>query len=178
MSTEQHNQQSNTSQQTDRASPSPHRRSVSQHNSSSNPEHIASRFRHRRSFTGSDQRSPISHVARSATHHLLRRLSFAPSLVACSVACRSSLGLGSLRCSLNLNLNLKVFHHFSIVFFLTLSLSLSLYLKNESESERVSLSLSFFSFKAVFELAKNCFQKSFSVKPTCLAATENRISRK
>ena len=99
MSTEQHNQQSNTSQQTDRASPSPHRRSVSQHNSSSNPEHIASRFRHRRSFTGSDQRSPISHVARSVTHHLLRRLSFAPSLVACSVACRSSLGLGLLRSS-------------------------------------------------------------------------------
>ena len=146
MSTEQHNQQSNTSQQTDRASPLPHRRSVSQHNSSSNPEHITSRFRHQRSFTGLDQRSPISHVARSVTHCLLCRLSFAPSLVACSVACRSSLGLGLLRCSLNLNLNLKVFHHFSIVFFLTLSvsLSLSLYLKNESESERVSLSLSFF----------------------------------
>ena len=32
--------------------------------------------------------------------------------------------------------------------------------------------------KAVFELAENCFRKSFSVKPTRLAATENRFSGK
>ena len=32
--------------------------------------------------------------------------------------------------------------------------------------------------KAAFELAVNRFRKSFSVKPACLAATENRISRK
>ena len=30
--------------------------------------------------------------------------------------------------------------------------------------------------KAAFELAVNHFWKSFSVKPTCLAATENKIS--
>ena len=30
--------------------------------------------------------------------------------------------------------------------------------------------------KAAFELAVNHFRKSFSVKPACLAATENRIS--
>ena len=53
-STEQRNQHCNTSQQTDRASP--HWRLVSQHNLSSSPEHIASRFGHRR--------SPIGHVAR------------------------------------------------------------------------------------------------------------------
>ena len=29
--------------------------------------------------------------------------------------------------------------------------------------------------KAAFELAVNRFRKSFSVKPACLAATENRI---
>ena len=29
----------------------------------------------------------------------------------------------------------------------------------------------------MFELAENRFRKSFSVKPTCLAITENRISR-
>ena len=32
------------------------------------------------------------------------------------------------------------------------------------------------SIKAAFELAVNHFWKSFSVKPTCLAATENKIS--
>ena len=32
--------------------------------------------------------------------------------------------------------------------------------------------------KAVFELAVNGFRKSFFVKSTCLAATENRIFRK
>ena len=30
--------------------------------------------------------------------------------------------------------------------------------------------------KATFELTVNHFRKSFSVKPTCLAATENKIS--
>ena len=35
-----------------------------------------------------------------------------------------------------------------------------------------------FSTKAVFESAENRFKKSFSVKPTCLATTENRISGK
>ena len=33
------------------------------------------------------------------------------------------------------------------------------------------------SIKAAFELAVNHFRKSFSVKPVCLAATKNRISR-
>ena len=35
-----------------------------------------------------------------------------------------------------------------------------------------------FHCKAAFELAENLFRKSFSVKPTCLVATENRISEK
>ena len=37
---------------------------------------------------------------------------------------------------------------------------------------------SFQSSKTVFELAVNGFRKSFSVKPVCLAVTENRISGK
>ena len=37
---------------------------------------------------------------------------------------------------------------------------------------------SFQSSKAAFELAVNGFRKSFSVKPVCLAVTENRISGK
>ena len=61
-SIEQHIQHCNTSQQTDRALL--HRRSVSQHNSSSSPEHIASGFRHRRSLTGLDRRLLFGHIAR------------------------------------------------------------------------------------------------------------------
>ena len=97
-------------------SASPHRRLVSQHNSSSSPKHIALGFGHRRSLTGSDRRSPIGHVA--------RRLFRCPSL---GLLCRPSLSL--LRCSLNLNLNLKVFHNFSLLlFFLSNSLSLFLFI--------------------------------------------------
>ena len=138
-SIEQHSQHCNTSQQTDRASL--HRRSVSQHNSSSSPQHITSGFGHRRSLTGSDRRSPIGHVARRSAQS--RRLLRHSLLVACYVVRRSSFGLlrrpslgllyclslSLLRCSLNLSL--KVFHNFSLSFFsLTLLVSLSLYLKN------------------------------------------------
>ena len=147
-STEQCSQHCNTTQQTDQASL--HRRSVSEHNSSSSPEHIASGFKHWRSLTGLDQRSLIGHVARSVAHRLarscrlLRRSSLAPSLVACSVARYLSFGL--LRCSLNLNL--KVFHNFSLFFSLTLSVALSLSKKwkwkwnlkwNEWQNESLSL---------------------------------------
>ena len=97
-SIEQHSQHCNTSQQTDRASL--HRRSVSQHNSSSSPQHITSGFGHRRSLIGSDRRSPIGHVACSVTR--------CSSLATSSVARRSfgllrhpSLGL---LCCLSLSL--------------------------------------------------------------------------
>ena len=32
--------------------------------------------------------------------------------------------------------------------------------------------------KGVFELGENCFRKSFSIKPECLAVTENIIFQK
>ena len=83
-STEQCSQHCNTSQQSDRASPSPLRRSVSQNNLSSSLEYIASGFGYQRSFTRSDWRSPISHVARlgHVTCSVARRLLYCPSLVA------------------------------------------------------------------------------------------------
>ena len=142
-STEQCSQHCNTTQQTDQASL--HRRSVSEHNSSSSPEHIASGFKHWRSLTGLDQRSLIGHVARSVAHRLarscrlLRRSSLALLLVICRSACFGAPSTSTSR------------YFITFLFFsLWLSQSLSLYLKNENESEiwnemndRMSLSLSF-----------------------------------
>ena len=126
----QRSQHYNTSQQMDRASP--HRRLVSQHNSSSSPEHITSGFGHWRSLTGSDWRSLIGHGARrlARSHRLLRRSPLALSPIVCRSACSGAPLISTLRYFITSLPFFFFFLFFSLSLSLWLSHSLSLYLKN------------------------------------------------
>ena len=144
MSIEQRSQHYNTSQQTDRASP--YRRSVSQHNLSSSPEHIALGFEHRRLLTGSDRRSPIGHIARLGH-------------VACSVTHRSA-------CSVTPSTSTSRYFITSLFFFfpLWLSQSLSLFIwkiKMKWNLKWNEMELSLYSFKTLtvnFNNLSNSFE--------------------
>ena len=121
----------------------PHQRSVSQHNSSSNLEHIALGFGYRRSLTGSDWRLSIGHVSVAVA-----RLSL--GLASIPLALPLSDSASGLPTPSTLPLRYFIFTNFSLFFSLTLSQSFSLYLKNESEdvkwnhsNESLSLSLFF-----------------------------------
>ena len=127
-----------------------HQRSISQHNSSANLEHITAGFRHRRSLTGSDWRSPIGHDTRF-------------------VSCCSSLSLALIPSASPLNLRPPCFdapststsRYFitSLSFSLWISLSLSLFIwkvkMKVKWNEWESLSLS--SFFKILTLSDSLF---------------------